>query len=60
MVAQARQIMTRRLDRTLEALPEGPFARPALAYVPGGPIMQAELAAPCAKAAAATAPPSAP
>jgi len=45
MVAQARQVMTRRLDRTLEALPAGPFARPSLAYVPGGPIMQAELAA---------------
>ena len=45
MVAQARQIMVRRLDRTLEALPETPFARPSLSYVPGGPIMQAELAA---------------
>jgi DNA replication and repair protein RecF len=44
MVAQARQIMTRRLDRTLEALPESPFARPSLEYRPGGPIMQAELA----------------
>ncbi len=44
MVAQARQIMVRRLDRTLEALPEAPFARPSLRYVPGGPIMQAELA----------------
>ena len=45
MVAQARQIMVRRLDRTLEALPDAPFARPSLSYVPGGPIMQAELAA---------------
>ena len=45
MVAQARQIMVRRLDRTLEALPDGPFARPSLSYVPGGPIMQADLAA---------------
>ena len=44
MVAQARQIMTRRLDRTLAALPESPFARPSLEYQPGGPIVQAELA----------------
>jgi DNA replication and repair protein RecF len=45
MVAQARQVMVRRLERTLEALPESPFARPSLEYRPGGPIMQAELAA---------------
>ncbi len=44
MVAQARHIMTRRLERTLEALPESPFARPSLEYRPGGPIAQAELA----------------
>jgi DNA replication and repair protein RecF len=44
-VAQARQVMTRRLERTLEALPESPFARPSLEYCPGGPIMQAELVA---------------
>ena len=44
MVSQARQVMTRRLDRTLEALPDSPFARPALEYQPGGPIMHAELA----------------
>lgn len=45
MVAQARQIMVGRLDRALEALPDAPFARPSLTYVPGGPIMQAKLAA---------------
>ena len=44
MVSQARQVMTRRLDRTLEALPDSPFARPSLEYQPGGPIMHAELA----------------
>ena len=44
MVAQARLMMTRRLDRTLAELPDSPFARPALEYVPGGPVVQAELA----------------
>ena len=44
MVAHARQLMTRRLDRTLAALPDSPFARPSLEYVPGGPIVHAELA----------------
>ena len=44
MVSQARQVMTRRLDRTLQALPDSPFARPSLEYQPGGPIMHAELA----------------
>jgi DNA replication and repair protein RecF len=44
MVSQARLSMTRRLDRTLTALPVSPFARPSLAYVPGGPTVQAELA----------------
>ena len=44
MVSQARLSMTRRLDRTLAALPDSPFARPALAYEPGGPTMQADLA----------------
>ena len=44
MVSQARLSMTRRLDRTLTALPDSPFARPSLEYVPGGPTVQAELA----------------
>jgi DNA replication and repair protein RecF len=43
MVAQARQIMVRRLERTLSALPESPFAHPMLEYRPGGPMIQAEL-----------------
>ena len=44
MVSQARLSMTRRLDRTLAALPDSPFARPSIAYVPGGPTIQTELA----------------
>ena len=43
MVAQARLMMARRLDRTLAELPDSPFARPSLEYVPGGPVVQAEL-----------------
>jgi len=44
MVSQARLSMTRRLDRTLAALPESPFALPSLAYEPGGPTVQTDLA----------------
>jgi DNA replication and repair protein RecF len=44
MVSQARLSLTRRLDRTLAALPDSPFARPSLAYAPGGPTVQSELA----------------
>ncbi|MEO6716230.1 MAG: DNA replication/repair protein RecF [Novosphingobium sp.] len=44
MVAQARALMILRLDSTLAELPDSPFARPSLAYAPGGPVDQAELA----------------
>ena len=44
-VAQARARVIARLSEALELLPEAPFARPALAYQPGGPTEQAELAA---------------
>lgn len=43
-VAEARLRLVARLTLALEALPEAPFARPALSYQPGGPIDQAELA----------------
>ncbi len=38
LVAQARERLVRRLSASLAVLPESPFARPALAYVPGGPV----------------------
>jgi DNA replication and repair protein RecF len=44
-VAAARSRLVGQLDATLAALPEGPFARPALAYQPGGPIEADLLAA---------------
>lgn len=44
LVAQARARLVERLDRALAGLPDAPFARPSLAYVPGGPVDQAELA----------------
>ncbi|MDR2857044.1 MAG: DNA replication/repair protein RecF [Novosphingobium sp.] len=43
-VAQARERLIARLHTELASLPEAPFARPALAYVPGGPLGRAELA----------------
>ena len=45
LVASARSDMVTRLDTTLAELPDSPFARPSLAYQPGGPVEQAELAA---------------
>jgi len=36
-VAEARADLVARLDAVLSALPDSPFARPALAYLPGGP-----------------------
>jgi len=45
LVASARSVMVERLDAALAALPDAPFARPSLAYAPGGPVEQAELAA---------------
>ena len=43
-VAQARGQTITLLDEALTALPEAPFARPALAYQPGGPLAREELA----------------
>ncbi|MCB2080657.1 MAG: DNA replication/repair protein RecF [Novosphingobium sp.] len=45
LVASARLDMIARLDATLAALPDAPFARPSLRYEPGGPVEEADLAA---------------
>lgn len=45
LVAQARARLVERLSAALAALPDAPFARPALAYQPGGPIEAEALAA---------------
>jgi len=45
MVAQARARLIGRLQVSLAALPDAPFARPMLAYLAGGPLEQAPLAA---------------
>ncbi|WP_374410858.1 DNA replication/repair protein RecF [Novosphingobium colocasiae] len=45
LVAQGRAALVDALGRDLAALPDGPFARPALAYAPGGPVDEAVLAA---------------
>ena len=58
--AQARARLVERLPAALAALPEAPFARPALAYAPGGPLEAEALAAALARGPrAATAPRSA-
>ncbi len=44
-VAQARATTVAELDRVLAQLPDTPFARPALAYKPGGPLEAPALAA---------------
>lgn len=44
-VAQARERLVTRLAAALADLPEAPFARPVLAYQPGGPGEAGELAA---------------
>ena len=44
-VASARAEMTARLEGALARLPDSPFARPSLAYQPGGPVEQGALAA---------------
>lgn len=44
-VAGARARLVERLGESLASLPDAPFARPELAYQPGGPIGEAELAA---------------
>lgn len=43
-VASARADLVAQLDATLMALPDSPFARPSLAYQPGGPIEADALA----------------
>lgn len=44
LVAAARADLVARLDEALAMLPEAPFARPSLAYLPGGPLDAAALA----------------
>ena len=44
-VAAARGALVRRLGTALAQAPDAPFARPSLAYLAGGPISPAELAA---------------
>ncbi|TCM17872.1 DNA replication and repair protein RecF [Novosphingobium sp. PhB165] len=44
MVASARAELVERLEQTLANLPDSPFARPSLAYQPGGPIAAEALA----------------
>jgi len=44
-LAQGRASLVERLSAELAALPEGPFARPTVNYVPGGPLEFAALAA---------------
>ncbi len=44
LVAAARADLVTRRDAALAALPEAPFARPALAYQPGGPLDAEALA----------------
>lgn len=44
LVAQARARLIERLDLALAALPQSPFARPDIAYLPGGPLERDALA----------------
>jgi DNA replication and repair protein RecF len=44
-LAQGRAALVERLSGALADLPEAPFARPTLAYAPGGPLEAAALAA---------------
>ena len=48
-LAQGRARLVERLSEALVALPEGPFARPSLAYAPGGPLDADALAADLAR-----------
>ncbi len=48
-LAQGRSALVERLSRALEEMPEGPFARPALGYLPGGPLEADALAAELAR-----------
>lgn len=44
-LAQGRARLVKQLSAALASLPEAPFARPALAYAPGGPLEAGPLAA---------------
>lgn len=48
-LAQGRARLVNRLSEELVRLPDQPFARPALAYAPGGPIESGDLAAELAR-----------
>jgi DNA replication and repair protein RecF len=48
-LAQGRVALVERLSATLADLPDAPFARPLLAYVPGGPLQSEALAAELAR-----------
>jgi DNA replication and repair protein RecF len=48
-LAQGRARLVERLSEALELVPDGPFARPALGYLPGGPLEAAPLAAELAR-----------
>ena len=48
-LAQGRARLVARLATALAALPDGPFARPTLAYVPGGPAEAEPLASELAR-----------
>jgi DNA replication and repair protein RecF len=48
-LAQGRLRLVERLSAALVGVPEAPFARPALAYVPGGPLEAEPLAAELAR-----------
>lgn len=48
-LAQGRARMVERLSAALAGLPRAPFARPALAYTPGGPLEAEPLAAELAR-----------
>ena len=45
LVAQARARLVHRLQEGLAELPDAPFARPELTYLPGGPLEEPALAA---------------
>jgi len=49
MLAATRALLVDQLDTALAAMPDTPFARPDLAYVPGGPLDAEALAADLAR-----------
>src|SRR5688572_30780892 len=48
-LAQGRVVLVERLSAALAVLPDAPFARPQLAYIPGGPLESKPLAAELAR-----------